>query len=168
MDEIDFYCNSCGASLTARAETAGRNCVCPQCSRVTPIPGSPDPLSPAQTLDSLRIEVRLRCHCCGRKLRVDCCGRKLRVDARTQSAAPDCPACSGSSKVPARGVPLQPATPERSHPRNKSLAHLSPEECQFLSSTEERAPLSLTIDTKVAKTGYLGCRPYTVYRKLSH
>src|SRR4051794_16203022 len=99
MSEIDFYCNVCGASLTARAETGGRTCVCPECSRLTPIPGSPDPVLPAQKLDSLVIEVRLRCHCCGRKLRVDCSGRKLRVDARTQGAAFDCPVCSGSPKV---------------------------------------------------------------------
>src|SRR6478735_1939317 len=112
MNEIEFYCSVCGASLSARAQSAGRYCVCPECRRVTPIPVSPAPAFASYTPDLLGVEVRFRCHCCGRKLRVDCCGRKIRVDARSQGEALECSACSGPPKLPARNGSMAPAAVE--------------------------------------------------------
>src|SRR4051812_34059460 len=124
-DEIQFFCNSCGASLSARAKSAGRFCDCPQCRQVAPIPVSIEHPAPAYPPDLLGIEFRFRCHCCG---------RKLRVDARNQGEAFDCPACSQRTKVPSWSGPLPPPETAKRHHPNELLVRLSAEECRFLSN----------------------------------
>src|SRR6188472_599795 len=123
MNEIQFFCNVCGASLSARAKSAGGFCDCPHCRRVAPIPVSVDHTGPAYPPDILGIEIRFRCHCCG---------RKLRVDARNQGESFKCPACSGPTKVPCWSGALPPIVAESPLRVNEVLERLSAEECQFL------------------------------------
>jgi predicted RNA-binding Zn-ribbon protein involved in translation (DUF1610 family) len=120
MDEIQFYCISCGASLSARAKSAGLSCECPQCLNVTPIPARFARAGLGYSPEILAIEVKFQC---------GNCRKKLRVDVRDQGQSFDCPVCHTRTKVPEWG-----GSPVPGGERSALQVRISREECAFLTA----------------------------------
>ena len=140
MDEIQFYCIACGASLSAQAEKAGGSCECTRCRRPAPVPGRPvsKPLLPPEIL---AVEI---------KFLTSCCRSKVRVDASSQGQAFDCPVCKAHAWIPVWSGLLAGSAPgEKPAVPAQPRVRLSAEECAFLTAPlRDREPALASADNR--------------------
>jgi DNA-directed RNA polymerase subunit RPC12/RpoP len=130
MDHLSFSCAFCGRSIAIGREFSGARVECPDCRRLTPVPGprlgtlrglNPDVVLPPQILG---IEIKFLC---------EHCGTKLMIDFRWQGRTVDCPSCQRILQVPRCSDPECEPEATAITASSTPAARLSPAELAFLS-----------------------------------
>jgi hypothetical protein len=133
MSQIHFYCVFCGSGIDADPAQARKSCICPKCSRVTPVPVLPRAQAPScdETYPPGIFSVEIKFACPE-------CGGRLGMDVRNTGEAGLCPICYRKILCPDVSVLTAPSPGAVPAPKevDRTIIHLSREEINFLSQLE--------------------------------